>query len=558
MTKDKREQILKEFYKLPTKNLQDSHLAGLIKTSPVKQRRPRKSKIHSHSESSDDESHSRFYHSVSFSYTVRTKTELASKYVDVTICRDAFLSFHGITRARLRRIQSCLSETSGSPLDKRGHHKNRPNKTPPEIDVLIQQHIKSFPARQSHYSLRKNPHRFYLPETLSVKDMYRLFLEKHRINVSYKVYWSIFTTKFNIKFGLPRTDTCTMCDMFRQKIEASKDKQEEKKQEALKELHLRKAEAFYTLKRKWKQEARTNQATVISFDFMQNLPLPHIRTNTVFYARQLWYFVFGVHDFADDSASMYVYDESVGKKGQNDVTSHLFHFLRHKEITATETLVIFSDGCAGQNKNYTMVRFLYFVVHVLNLFKSVVHIFPIRGHSFMPNDQDFSIISKKKEKVTVETPQEWDNIIANCRLKPSPFKVINVNKSNLFDVKKAIEPYFLKTPKLPLKMKTLIMYKISQENPDIVLVRESYSGPWSRSLIRSKTKLTKELTLTPLYTGPIAINPLKVKSLLDLCPTLSKSENKAFYESFDLNRSQQLNQNIEEVDSEDNSSGCES
>lgn len=548
---------MKEFYKLPTKNLQDSHLAGLLKTSPVKQRRSRKADIHSDSESSDNETHPRFFHSVSFSYTVRIKTELSSKYVDVTICRDAFLSLHGISRARLRRIQNSLAHTSASPLDKRGQHQNRPNKTPRELEFLIEQHIRSFPARQSHYSIRKNPHRFYLPETLTIKEMYRLFLEKYRINASYKVYWSIFTTKFNIKFGLPRTDTCTMCDMLRQKIEANEDEAEGKKLATQKELHLRKAEAFYSLKRKWKQEARTNKATVISFDFMQNLPLPHIRTNTVFYARQLWYFVFGVHDLSDDSASMYVYNEGIGKKGQNDVTSHLFHYLRHRDLATTETLVIFSDSCAGQNKNYTMVRFLYFVVHVLKLFKSVTHIFPIRGHSFLPNDQDFAIISKKKEKVTVETPQEWDNIIATSRSKPTPFTLVNVDQSNLYDVKKTVEPYFLKTPKPPLKLKTLRMYKVSKENPGVVLVRDSYCGPWSRSLIRNKTKIPNEFALTPSYTGPIAINPLKVKSLLDLCPTLSKIENRAFYESFNQNRKEQPDQNMMDVDSEDNSSGCE-
>lgn len=112
----------------------------------------------------------------------------------------------------MRRIQGCVSEASGSPLHTRGHHKNRPNKTFPEVDD----------ARQSHDSLRKNPLRFYLPE--SVKTCIVFFLEKkNRINGSNKVYWSIFTTKFRIKFVLPRTDTCSLCDMFRQKIEASKD-----------------------------------------------------------------------------------------------------------------------------------------------------------------------------------------------------------------------------------------------------------------------------------------------------------------------------------------------
>ncbi|KAJ8932883.1 hypothetical protein NQ314_014364 [Rhamnusium bicolor] len=202
-----------------------------------------------------------------------------------------------LSRARLRCIQNSLAHTNGSPLDKRGQHQNRPNKTSPELDFLIQQHIKSFPARQSHYSIRKNPQRFYLHETLTVKETYR------------SAYQEL---------------TCTMYDMLRQKIEANKNEQEGKKLAAEKELHLWKAEAFYSLKRKWKQEAHTNKATVISFDFMQNL------------------------------------NESIGRKATDALAS--------TKITRC----------------------------------------------------------KRKEKVTVETPQEWDAIMVTCRLKPSPFDVITL------------------------------------------------------------------------------------------------------------------------------------
>ncbi|KAJ8926491.1 hypothetical protein NQ314_021136 [Rhamnusium bicolor] len=115
---------------------------------------------------------------------------------------------------------------------------------------------------------------------------------------------------------------------------------------------------------------------------------------------------------------------------------------------------------------------------------------------------------------------------------------------------------FLKTPKPPLKLKTLRMYKISIEDPNIALIRKSYSGPWGRCWIRNKTQIPTEFAMTPSYAGPININPLKTKSLIDLCPTLSKVENRAFYESFMQNREEQPSQNTE-IDSEENSSGCE-
>lgn len=53
-----------------------------------------------------------------------------------------------------------------------------------------------------------------------------------------------------------------------------------------KKLHIPKVQAFYSLKRKYEQETRESKVSVISFDYMQNLLLPYIRTNTRFYARR--------------------------------------------------------------------------------------------------------------------------------------------------------------------------------------------------------------------------------------------------------------------------------
>lgn len=303
-----REIIFENFYKIPTKNLQDSHLCGLIHVVPIKQRRsrkPQKQVLVQYSDSVEDNTAADHEHAAHYTYKVRTKQPDANNSCkEVSVCKKAFLSLHGITPAQLRRLQSSLCECLKSPVDKRGLHKSRPNAIPIEVENLINDHIRSFKPRQSHYSLRHNPNRYYLPETLSVRHMYRLFLEDYKIQVSYKVYWSIFHSKFNIKFGLPRTDTCTICDSFIQKLSAAENDEKIKATlKAQKELHLRKAKAFYDLKKKWKAKAKAGEAMVVCFDYMQNLPLPHIRDNLAFRCRQLWYYVFGIHNLADDQCT---------------------------------------------------------------------------------------------------------------------------------------------------------------------------------------------------------------------------------------------------------------
>lgn len=58
------------------------------------------------------------------------------------------------------------------------------------------------------------------------------------------------------------------------------------------------------------------------------------------------------------------------------------YFIFYKRDTS-RTLVLFSDGCSCQNKNYVMLHFLYILVHCFKMFDSITSYFPIRGHSYL-------------------------------------------------------------------------------------------------------------------------------------------------------------------------------
>lgn len=258
-----RQNILEAFNNMSDKNIQDSHLTGLITMHHIHRKRPR---------IADEEG--RRSHAAAFSYRLRIEGR------DIPICKVAFLSFHGITKHRLQRIHNSIVMYGHSPKDKRGSHKNRPKKIPEPIVYLIEYHIKSFKARQSQYSLRNNPNRQFLPEDLTVSDMHREFVLKYHINIPYKSYWTVFKT-FNIHFGYPRSDTCNMCDSLNSKIKAEERDFEKSQLIVQKTLHLKKAEAFRSLKRSYIQKAKQDLINCISFDYMQNLPLPHLRRRLV-------------------------------------------------------------------------------------------------------------------------------------------------------------------------------------------------------------------------------------------------------------------------------------
>lgn len=487
----------------------------------------------------------------SFTYKIR------DGIIEVLVCAIAFCSIFGITKERLRRIRSALVETGNPPIDKRGRHANRPRKTPERTHAAVINHIKSFKCRQSHYSRRHNPNVYYLPETLSCKKMYRLFCqENEELEVSYKIYWQIFTNEFKLKFGVPRSDTCGICDNLMQKRNLETDIEKRAGLETEKKLHLCKAEKFYQLKKHYRLLARQNpeEYSCISFDYMQNLPVPHIRTNEVFYAIQMWYYVFGIHNEGNDAATMYCYDETVAKKGQNDVTSLLFQFLKNHDLSQ-KNLILLSDGCAGQNKNYVMMRFLYMLVHCLRMFETIVHIFPVRGHSFLSNDRDFSLIEKHKKTCTIEVPSEWDKIISEAREKPSQYELVKVKSNEIFDISTSMSSFFLKNPKPPVKIKTARMLRYDIKEPGYVLARQSYSGEWERSTIRNSKSLPRELSLTPNYEEAIALKPSKIRHLKSLAKFIRKPENIQFYDHLLSNNNIENEPNVE-IDNDDNSSGA--
>lgn len=152
------------------KNEQDSHLSGLITIKPVNRRRPRNRNVGTEKP-----------HAAGYAFKIRYEGK------EIEVCKEAFLGIHGITVGRLRRIQNHLVTRGMAPRDLRGKDKKRSTDYPDTVIHLIKEHINSFKPRQSHYSRRKNPLRFYLPEGLTIKDMHSMFRSEYLINIPYKI-----------------------------------------------------------------------------------------------------------------------------------------------------------------------------------------------------------------------------------------------------------------------------------------------------------------------------------------------------------------------------------
>ena len=180
------------------------------------------------------------------------------------------------------------------------------------------------------------------------------------MSVSYESYRTIFNGCFNISFGYPRVDTCSKCDELIAKISHCDIKLEITPSDA--ETLKKKTTLHYKNQLQFFPYARAKAAKsilAVAFDFQQEVHVPNLTTNDVFYRRQLSVHSFNIHELGGDNVYIYTYDETTGKRGFDNVAFMLHHVIQTYCPDEVKHLELFCDSCGGQNKNFTFFRFLY-------------------------------------------------------------------------------------------------------------------------------------------------------------------------------------------------------
>ena len=199
ITLEERSVLIRDFNALADRNAQNSFLPGLITVGPVQRRRPRKSEAGARLND--------------YSYMYKVRVMRNEKVTEIPICYTGFISVFGVTDRRLSTIKSPLCSTGQPPIDKRGKHTDRgKRKLPQETYNAMNTLFISLKGRKAHYSL-KDSNKVYLSEDLNIKKLFGMFLEMFpKVVMSYENFRETFSTKFNISFGYPRSDTCSTCD----------------------------------------------------------------------------------------------------------------------------------------------------------------------------------------------------------------------------------------------------------------------------------------------------------------------------------------------------------
>lgn len=146
------------------------------------------------------------------------------------------------------------------------------------------------------------------------------------------------------------------------------------------------------------------------------MPLPKLSTSKAFYLRQLWFYNFGVHAITKFGSKVFFFNwtEDIASRGSIEIAScfHSFSQIFGEHFSnEVSHLIIWSDSCVGQNKNFNMTC-LYQYLLLKGYYKCIDHKLPEVGHSYLDSDRDFERIEKNVRKhENMYTPEQYRDII---------------------------------------------------------------------------------------------------------------------------------------------------
>lgn len=497
-----KENLINSLYNGRPKNEQDTFLMGLIESKEVTRRRP------SNNESRQQSSSFIYF---AMKRAIRTK-----------VCRKAFCSLFAVSNKVVFRLSSLVAANILTPVDMRGKHRNRGNLLPADVVAKIDDHIRSFPTKTSHYTTKNIT---YMESGLTVLKMHELFLLKYPDllpnMVKYEYYLKYFKENFGYRFGRPQVDVCSTCEDLNVKIKST-TLNKNAKRVAVAELlvHKRRAKKFYSKLQEVTQLCKEREDVMgIVFDYMQNLPLPHLPVQEMFYLRKLWLNVFCINNIKNNISVFYTYHEGVASKGPNEVCSFVLDYIEKYIPAEIKELHIFSDGCGGQNRNHTVTRLLM-ALTMTGRFRVIYQYFPVRGHSFLPCDRNFATIKRSvRRHDRIYAPHQYSSLIANAKKIEPKFVVREVKNRDIINFKDWWPRYFKKSslslsfPRSTFAISQYRHFIYRSEEKGYLTASEYIDGLTKASFQLVKGNEEVVLPKAMAYNGHVPINGKKLADL---------------------------------------------
>lgn len=447
----------------------------------------------------------------------------------VRVCKQFFCATLCISHGPIDTVFKNLNSSGLFDKSDRRGKKLPKNKTSPDMTNFVKTHIDKFPRMESHYC-RKSSKRQYLESNLSITKMYHLYknecIESQQPYVSAITYRRIFSTSYNLSFFKPKKDQCLTCVKY-----ANSDNSRKKSLEEEYKGHLLRRDNAFQSKAADKERASTdNEFISATFDLQSVLQIPSGDVSQLYYTRKLNAYNATIYESAPpNNAHCFCWTEIHGLRGSCEIATVLLLYLQNLPRT-TKRVSLFSDTCAGQNRNqFVSCMFLYAVRTIDNL-EMVEHKFMEKGHSYMEVDSMHSAIESAKKHVSVYSMQDWLNIFHIARSNRlrnkmcKPYNIKQLKYSDFIDFKKLAKDMIKNRYKdeTGAKVNWLKIKRLRYEKAKPFQIQYSYDfySDYKAINILGRGRPQIEIpSLKSLYNSKIPISTAKKKDLMNLCRT---------------------------------------
>lgn len=352
------------------------------------------------------------------------------------VCARFFCSTFGISQKIPLTIVKKRSPVTHTYKGTHGLAGKKPPNTTPHFKVReVVMFFSLIPKLPSHYC-RAGSRCLYFEAGLTMRKLYSLY-EEH-ISPSKPVSFYVFVSIFKdqdppLKFYKPKKDQCVICN--------NTDGVYEKPDPfgypfTVAENHILRKDIIKVFKDLDKEFALKDKERVIygSYDLEATLNLPHSEDSPLYYARKLNVYNFTIWDSRGDGICNY-WPETEGKKGSNEIATCLLQYFEGLPETI-EHVILYSDTCAGQNRNQFMAATLMYAINCPKITKNIQILdmnYMESGHSHMECDSMHSRIEQTKKNMKLYSLEEIEIIFKAARKNPRPYVVKKFDHSQFLN-----------------------------------------------------------------------------------------------------------------------------
>ena len=389
---------------------------------------------------------------------------------------------------------------------------------------FVRSHLEALPKLPSHYC-RASSSKMYLEQTFhSYADVYSSYCDKEsqedREPVSRMIFMEEFN-KMNLEIFIPKKDQCDLCCSYEEGNLADEEYQ----------IHVSRKEESRKEKASDKEIAikSNGEIVLLTVDVQAVLIAPFLKASALYYKTKLACHNYTVYNMVTKQPVCYLWHEGEGEMSSSMFASCLLDYFKSEEVPQkVKEIIIYSDGCAAQNRNVVLSNALLHFAITSGI--TVTQKYLERGHTQMECDSVHSVIERKRKNCKISVPAQYADIIENARSRDQiPYKVKYVDHT-FFKYYSRIKYYNSLRPGKKTGdpcVNDLRCIKYSQTEQ--ITFKLHYSDAWSTLPQRTKSGFT-DSDVKQLYNARLCITKQKYEDLQSLKPVL-KSDYHAFYDN---------------------------